>query len=82
MKQGSVVLVVGSYLLVALSTVAGIVGMGLLFTAATQGPTSLSLAGLPLLLGGLYWSGRALGQSLLLAGARRRRVSKQAGPGS
>jgi len=66
----------GSYLSVALATVAGIIGMGLLFTAATRGPLSLVFAGLPLLLIGLYWSGQALGRSLLLAEARQRRVSE------
>lgn len=75
MRLTSTARAVGSYLLVALATVAGIVGTGLLFTAATDGPPSLILAGLPLLLVGLYWSGRALGQSQELAQARHRRVA-------
>ena len=65
----------GSYLSVALATVAGIVGTGLIFTATTDGPPSLALAGLPLLLVGLYWSGRALGQSLQAAQTKHRRAA-------
>jgi hypothetical protein len=68
----------GSHLLVTLALVVGIVGMGLTFTAATQGPTSLMLVGLPLLIVGLYWSGRAYGQSIQLAQARRRHASDRA----
>ncbi len=64
---------VASYLLVALATVVGIFGMGLVFTALTDGPRSLVLMGLPMLLVGLYWSGRALGQSLQAGQARRHR---------
>ena len=73
MRLGYTARATGSYLLVALATVAGIVGMGLVFTAATDGPPSLALAGLPLLFVGLYWSGRALGQSLQAGQARRLR---------
>lgn len=75
MSRGATLRAVGSYLGVAFATVVGIVGMGLLFTAATRGPAALAFAGLPLLVFGLYWSGQALGQSLRLAEARQRRLS-------
>ncbi len=79
MRPGYTARAVGSYLLVAVATVVGIVGMGLVFTALTDGPRSLVLAGLPLLLVGLYWSGRALGQSLQASQSRRRRLASLAG---
>jgi hypothetical protein len=62
-----------SYLTVTLATVAGIIGMGLVFTAVTRGPGFLALTGLPLLLAGLYWAGGALARSMLLS--RRRHAS-------
>jgi len=81
MRPGLAVRAVGSYLSVGIATVAGIIGMGLLFTAVTRGPVGLVFAGLPLLLIGLYWSGRALGQALLLAEARHpERRSRRSGP--
>ncbi len=75
MRPGYAARAVGSYLLVALATVVGVFGMGLVFTAVTDGPRALVLAGLPLLLVGLYWSGRALGQSLQAGQGRRRRAA-------
>ncbi len=78
MRPGHTARAVGSYLLVALATVVGIFGMGLVFTALTDGPRALVLAGLPLLFVGLYWSGRALGQSLQAGQARRRRATGDA----
>ncbi len=78
MRRGYTARAVGSYLLVVLATIVGIVGMGLTFTALTDGPRALVLAGLPLLLVGLYWSGRALGQSLQAGQARRRRATDHA----
>lgn len=61
--------------MVLLTTVVGIIGTGLIFTAVTRGPIALIFVGLPLLLIGLYWSGLALGQSFLLAQARHRSSS-------
>jgi len=59
-----------SALSVMLATIAGIIGMGLIFTAVTSGPWSLALTGLPLLLIGLYWAGGALARAMLMS--RRR----------
>ena len=53
-----------AYFGVILATTVGIVGMGILFVAISSGHLALAIAGLPLLMGGLYWSGRALGQSM------------------
>ena len=82
MKPGTAVRALGAYLSVAVATVAGIIGMGMLFTATTSGPISLTFVGLPLLLIGLYWSGRALGQSLRVAQARHRHGSDTSVPPS
>ena len=62
--------------LVAVSTVAGILGMGLLYKAFTTGSLVLGVWGLPLLLVGLYWSGLALGQSLQVFRAKRQSLPK------
>jgi hypothetical protein len=61
-----------SYLGVTLTIIAGIIGMGLVFTAVTSGPWPLALTGLPLLLIGLYWAGGALARGMLLS--RRHQV--------
>lgn len=63
--------------LLALATLAGIVGTALLFTALTDHAPGALVWGLPLVLGGLYWCGRALAQSQRLA--RRRRQMRQRG---
>lgn len=63
--------------LVAIATLAGIVGTALIFTAVTDHEAGALVWGLPLALGGLYWCGRALVQSQRLA--RRRRLMRQRG---
>ncbi len=63
--------------LLALATLAGIVGTALIFTALTNHEPGALIWGLPLTLGGLYWCGRALAQSQQLA--RRRRLMRQRG---
>lgn len=60
-----------SYLTVALATLAGVVGMGLLFTAVTHDTWSLVFVGIPLLLVGLHWAGGALARSMLRSRHRR-----------
>ncbi len=62
--------------LLALATLAGIVGTALIFTALTDHEPGALIWGLPLTLGGLYWCGRALAQSQQLA---RRRLMRQRG---
>ncbi len=63
--------------LLALATLAGIVGTALIFTALTDHAPGALIWGVPLALGGLYWCGRALAQSQRLA--RRRRLLRQRG---
>lgn len=63
--------------LLVLTTLAGIVGTALIFTALADHEVGALIWGLPLALGGLYWCGRALGQSQHLA--RRRRLLRQRG---
>jgi hypothetical protein len=65
-------------ILVAIATVLGIVGTGLLFTAITDHRLGALLFGLPLTLGGLYWCGRALAESQRLATRRRMNSSSVA----
>ena len=62
---------VAALALVALTTVLGITGTGLIFTAITDQKIGALFWGLPLTLGGLYWCGRALARSQ--RGVRRRR---------
>jgi len=57
--------------LVLISTVAGIAGMGIVFGGAMQGNLHTMAQGAPLLLLGLWWSGRGLGRSMLAGRARR-----------
>ena len=54
---------VAALALVALSTVLGTAGTGLIFTAIADHKVGALAWGLPLTLGGLYWCGRALAQS-------------------
>lgn len=60
-----------SAFLVLLSTVAGILGMGLIYTALTSGPLTLLVWGGPLTLFGLIWAGQALAQGQRAARAYR-----------
>lgn len=57
--------------LVLISTPAGIVGMGIVFGGATHGNLHEVVQGAPLLLLGLWWSGRELGKSMMFGRPRR-----------
>ena len=60
--------------LVGLTTVLGIAGTGLIFTAIADQEIGALAWGLPLTLGGLYWCGRALAQSQ--RSVRQRRIQR------
>jgi len=63
--------------LVIISTLAGIVGMGMMFSGAMHGNLHAMLQGAPFLLLGLWWAGRELGRSMMLSRSlrvQRRRV--------
>lgn len=60
-----------AYALVLLATLCGVVGMGLVFTGATEGRPDDLILGLPLLFLGLWWSGIQLGRSQAAGRARR-----------
>ena len=62
-------------ILMAIATVLGIVGTGLLYTAITHHRLGPLLLGLPLALGGLYWCGRALAESQRAVTRRRMKSS-------
>jgi hypothetical protein len=62
----------GSVLLAVLS---GIGGMGLVFDAVSHGSVRDLTFGVPALLIGLWWAGRALGMSILAGKARSARSS-------
>lgn len=53
------------------ATLAGIVGTELVFTGFMHASLQEISRGVPLLLIGLWWVGRALGQSIALSHARR-----------
>lgn len=57
---------------VLLATGAGIAGMGITFNGAMQGNLIEMSRGVPLLLLGVWWAGRVLGQSMIAS--RRRRL--------
>ena len=50
---------------------AGIIGFGLVYEGLSSGFSGSIYLGIPLLAGGLWWSGKALGQSNLAAKRRR-----------
>ncbi len=60
-----------NHALVAAATLAGIVGMGLLFDALMRGNLGDLTMGVPLLMVGLWWSGRELARSKQAAARRR-----------
>lgn len=51
--------------LVLIATVAGIVGMGVVFGGAMHGNLRAMTQGVPFLLLGLWWAGRELGRSMM-----------------
>jgi Na+/proline symporter len=59
--------------LVLISTLAGIVGMGIMFGGAMHGNLQTMMQGAPFLLLGLWWAGRELGRSMILSRARSAR---------
>ncbi|MBV9279877.1 MAG: hypothetical protein JOZ41_07335, partial [Chloroflexi bacterium] len=59
------------HVLVLVATLAGIVGMGIVFEGATRGSLVGVSRGMPLLLLGLWWAGRELARSMMLSRARR-----------
>jgi len=60
-----------NHTLVVVATLAGIGGMGLLFDGLMRGSVGDLTAGLPLLMVGLWWSGRELARSKQAASRRR-----------
>lgn len=63
--------IIVSHALVLLATLAGVVGMGMVFSGAMHGSVHEISRGIPLLLIGLWWAGRGLGKSMLLSRARK-----------
>ncbi|MGI8825051.1 MAG: hypothetical protein ACR2JC_05285 [Chloroflexota bacterium] len=57
--------------LVVLTSLVGIAGMGMVFDAVRNASLLELSQGTPLLLIGLWWSGRELGRSMLASKARR-----------
>lgn len=53
------------HLLVLLAIVSGIAGMGMVFDATMHGSLIGVTRGIPFLLVGLWWAGRALGRSMI-----------------
>ncbi len=62
---------IGRHALVLISTLAGIVGMGIVFGGAMHGSLHAMTQGAPFLLLGLWWSGRELARSMMAGRARR-----------
>jgi len=58
---------VGHHTLVILASLAGIMGMGTVFSGATHGSIQEMSRGIPFLLIGMWWAGQELGRSLLAA---------------
>jgi Na+/proline symporter len=56
--------------LVLISTLAGIVGMGIVFGGAMRGDFHTIMQGSPFLLLGLWWAGRELGRSMIVSRTR------------
>ena len=65
------------HVLTLLSICLGIFGFGLVYQGLAHGSSAAVTLGIPILLGGLWWSGQELGRSNLAA--RRRRLLR--GPG-
>jgi hypothetical protein len=59
------------HILVLLAAGAGIVGMGTVFSGAMHGNPQTVLQGIPPLLLGLWWAGRELGRSMIVARMRK-----------
>ncbi len=59
------------HLLVLLAIVSGIAGMGMVFDATMHGSLVGVTRGIPFLLIGLWWAGRALGRSMIESRHRR-----------
>ncbi len=53
--------------LILISTLAGIVGMGIVFGGVMHGNLHTTMQGAPFLLLGLWWAGRELGRSMMLS---------------
>jgi hypothetical protein len=56
--------------LVLIATLAGIVGMGIVFGGAMRGDFHTIMQGSPFLLLGLWWAGRELGRSMIVSRTR------------
>lgn len=67
-----------SHALVLVSSLAGIVGMGVVFGGAMHGNFHTVMQGAPLLLLGLWWAGHELGRSMMASRARRSREKSNA----
>jgi hypothetical protein len=65
------------HLLVLTATLAGIIGMGLTYDAATHGSMIELSQGVPLLMIGLWWTGRELGRSMLASKAKQKNSQRE-----
>lgn len=63
--------VLRAHALVIIASLAGIAGMGIVFRGVMDGNLRAITQGAPLLLLGLWWSGRELGRSMLASRTRR-----------
>lgn len=68
------------HVLVLISMLAGIVGMGIVFGGAMHGNVQTMMQGAPFLLLGLWWAGHELGRSMMLSRARSARGENHGGP--
>ena len=59
------------HVLVLAATLAGVIGMGVVYQGISHGNIPELTRGLSLLLVGLWWAGRELGRSMLAGRARR-----------
>ena len=64
-----------AHLLVLIASLAGIVGMSLVFQGVMDGDPAQLGRGAPLLLAGLWWSGRQLARSMQANRMRRRIIN-------
>ncbi len=71
-----------SHVAVCLSVAAGIIGMSLVYDAVVGSNMHELTFGMPLLLGGLWWSGRELARSTLASRAAKNNSLREAHSGA
>jgi hypothetical protein len=69
-----------AHVLVLAASVAGVIGMGLVFDGAMSANLIQLCQGIPLLMVGLWWAGRELGRSMTASRSRRIRAGRTGAP--